>query len=190
MPKVRVGTTALNNVKVQVCSQAQYANRRILIDFCGLHSLPKFGSECNSWSHCQCTHTELHSWLCSPKQEQSAQEMAQGWKIRMARAESKTWGMSRASMWTLETCGLQLLSCKSGEGFPKIRCLNLCLNISQFPGRMSSCSHPSADALFWKHWPMLPSIIWRKEVLEHSQEEGRQRRVTWCYGGILDYRVW
>lgn len=43
---------------------------------------------------------------------------------------------------------LHLLSCKNGKSFPKIRYLNVYLNISQFPGRMSSCSHPSADALF------------------------------------------
>lgn len=104
MPKVHAGTTALKNVKVQVCSQAHYTNRKIPIDFSGLHSLPKVGLEPNSQSHCQCTHTELHSQPCSPKQEQSAQEIAWGSKIKTARVESKTRGMSRASMWTLETC--------------------------------------------------------------------------------------
>lgn len=61
MPKVHAGTTTLKNVKAQVCSQAHYANRKILIDFSGLCSLPKFGLEPDSQSHCQCTHTELHS---------------------------------------------------------------------------------------------------------------------------------
>lgn len=74
MPKVHVGTTALKNVKVQVYSQARYINRKILIYFSGLHSLPKFGPEPNSQSHCQCSHTELHSQPCSPNKN-NAQEM-------------------------------------------------------------------------------------------------------------------
>lgn len=66
------------NVKAQVWSQAHYTNRKIPVDFSGLHSLPKFGLEPNSQSHCQCTHAEFHSQPCSPRQEQSAQEMVQG----------------------------------------------------------------------------------------------------------------
>lgn len=129
MPKVHVGTTALKNVKVQVYSQARYINRKILIDFSGLHSLPKFGPEPNSQSHCQYSHTELHSQPCSPNKN-NAQEMALKNQKGKGRKQNVTDEQGKHVDTRNMPHGLHLLSCKGGKGLPKMRCLNEHLNIS------------------------------------------------------------
>lgn len=104
MPKVHIGTGALKNVKAQVCSKAHYINRKSLIDFSGLRSRPKLGPEHNSLSPCQGTRTELHSQPRSPRRElQPAQGKAEGSTSERWEKKAKGEGMSRASMWTVET---------------------------------------------------------------------------------------
>lgn len=150
MPKVHAGTAAVKNVKIQVCSQAHCTNRKIPIDFTGLQSLPKFGLEPDSQSH-----LPVHSHRTSLPTLQSQKRTdcpGSGVGLKNQNSKSRKQYMRDEQGKHVDTRnmphGQHLLSCKGGKGFPKIRCLNLYLNISHFPGRISSCSHPSADTLF------------------------------------------
>lgn len=138
MPKVHTGTTALKNVKAQVCSQAHYANRKIPIDFSGLHSLPKFGLESLP------AHSYRASLLTLQPQTRTACP-GNGSGLKNQDGKSRKQNMRDEQGKRVDTRnmlhGLHLLSSKGGKDFPKIRCLNLYLNISQIPER--------------QHWQML-----------------------------------
>lgn len=107
MPKVHVGTTALKNAEVQVYFQAHYTNRKILIDFSGLHSCQNLAE---SLIPRVIASALTQSFTPNPAAQTKTMPRKWLWKIRKARAGSKTGGISRASMWTLETCHMDCTS--------------------------------------------------------------------------------